>query len=95
MINQQKLTVPIFLIIKVILKVYIFLCTHFYIIFRPEFSLLNETLNHLEVGVVGTIKNLVRIKNYKFLIHMKLQNCEQINNDEIDLALLNEEIIPL
>lgn len=66
-----------------------------YIIFRPEYPLLNETLNYLEVGVVGTVKNLVRVKNYKFLIHMKLQNCEPINNDEIDLDLVNEEIIPL
>jgi len=65
------------------------------IIFRSPFPLLNDTLNYLDVGITGKIKNIVRNKYNTFIFHLLLQECEYINNEDINLALLNEPVIPL
>lgn len=62
-----------------------------YMIYRPTFSLFNETLNYLDIGVTGKVKNIVRNKNNKFVIHISLPKYEQIKYT-IDFKLLNEDI---
>jgi len=65
------------------------------IIFRSPFPLLNDTLNYLDIGITGKIKHIVRNKYNTFIFHLFLQECEYINNEDMNLALLNEPIIPL
>jgi hypothetical protein len=65
------------------------------IIFRLPFPLLDDTLSYLNVGITGKIKHIVRNKYNIFIFHMLLQECEYINDEEINLALLNEPVIPL
>jgi len=65
------------------------------IIFRSPFSLLNDTLNYLDIEVTGKIKHIVRNKYNTFIFHLSLQECVYINNEDINLALLNEPVIPL
>lgn len=55
------------------------------------FPLFEETLNYLDIGVVGKILNIVRNKN-KFIFHIALDKCLNINDYEIDQALLDEHI---
>ncbi|XP_022162071.1 uncharacterized protein LOC111027893 isoform X3 [Myzus persicae] len=62
---------------------------------RSPFPLLNDTLNYLDIGITGKIKHIVRNKYNTFIFHLLLQECESINNDDINLALLNEPVIPL
>ncbi|KAL4112570.1 hypothetical protein QTP88_016325 [Uroleucon formosanum] len=62
---------------------------------RLIFPLLNDTLNYLDVGITGKIKNIVKNKYNTFIFHLLLQECEYINNEDINLALLNEPVIPL
>lgn len=72
------------------------LSDHFYLsILRYEFPLLTAALNYLDVGVTGKVKNLVKTKNNKFVFHLSLDKCEQLNSEEIDLALLNRNVISL
>ncbi|XP_060870995.1 uncharacterized protein LOC132945306 isoform X4 [Metopolophium dirhodum] len=62
---------------------------------RSPFPLLNDTLNYLDIGITGKIKNIVRNKYNTFIFHLLLQECEYINNEDMNLALLNEPVIPL
>lgn len=59
------------------------------------FPLLNETLNYLDIGITGKVINIVRNKNNRFVFNITIQQCEQINNDNIDLDLLNEDNLSL
>lgn len=65
------------------------------IIFRLQFPLLNDTLNYLNVGIIGQIKRVKRNKYNLFIFHMLLQECECINDEDINLALLDEPVLPL
>lgn len=65
------------------------------IIFRLQFPLLNDTLNYLNVGIIGQIKCVKRNKYNLFIFHMLLQECECINDEDINLALLDEPVLPL
>jgi len=66
------------------------------IIFRLPFPLLNDTLNYLKVGIIGQIKHVVKRNKYNlFIFHMLLQECESINDEDINLALLDEPVLPL
>lgn len=64
-------------------------------ILRYDFPLLTTTLNYLDVGVTGKVKNLVRNKNNKFVFNLSLDKSEQLINEDIDLSLLNRNVIPL
>lgn len=45
--------------------------------------------------MTGKIRNIVRNKNNKFVFHMSLEICEQINFDDFHLAVLNEVTVPM
>ncbi|XP_026816248.1 uncharacterized protein LOC113555865 isoform X3 [Rhopalosiphum maidis] len=62
---------------------------------RSPFPLLDDTLSYLKVGITGKIKHIVRNKYNIFIFHMLLQECEYINDEELNLALLNELVVPL
>lgn len=64
-------------------------------IYRQSFPLLNDTLNYLDIGVTGEIRNIVRYKNNKFVFNLSLQNIEEIKNEDLNLTLLNGNNIPL
>ncbi|KAF0763369.1 Tudor domain-containing protein, partial [Aphis craccivora] len=59
-----------------------------------QFPLLNDTLNYLNVGIIGQIKRVKRNKYNLFIFHMLLQECECINDEDINLALLDEPVLP-
>lgn len=66
-----------------------------FLICRPLFSLLCDTLKYLEIGVTGKVMNIVKNKNNTFVINLSLPTCEKINIEDMNLALINEDIIPL
>ncbi|XP_050056969.1 uncharacterized protein LOC114132611 isoform X5 [Aphis gossypii] len=63
---------------------------------KLSFPLLNDTLNYLNAGIIGQIKHVVKRNKYNlFIFHMLLQECECINDEDINLALLDEPVLPL
>lgn len=59
------------------------------------FPLLNETLNYLDIGVTGKVVNIIRNKNNTFVFNISIQQCDKINNENINLDLLNEDNLPM
>jgi len=59
------------------------------------FSLLCDSLKYLDIGVTGKVMNIVKNKNNKFVLNLSLPTCEKIDIEDMNLALLNEDNIPL